>query len=68
MAETLRQHAEHQFAEELNTLKQVDDRPRPHNWELSPQAVVTYLIGGKLKNGAQITPKYILENRILCTL
>ena len=65
MAETLRQHAEHQFAEELDALKQVDDRPRPHNWELSPQAVVTYLIGGKLKNGALITPKYIGDRRLM---
>src|SRR5260221_4801802 len=34
----LRQHAEQQFAEELEALRKVDDRPRPPNWKLSPWA------------------------------
>lgn len=61
----LRQHAEHQFAEELAELKKVDDRTRPENWELSPWAVVTYLLGGKLDNGFEITPKYIGARRLM---
>jgi MoxR-like ATPase len=61
----LRQHAEHQFAEELAELKKADSRARPANWELSPWAVVNYLMGGKLDNGFTITPKYIGNRRLM---
>lgn len=61
----LREHAEHQYAEELHTLAQHDDRQRPPNWALSPWSVATYLLGGKLRNGFEITPKYIGERRII---
>lgn len=61
----LRQHAEHQFAEELDQLKKVDDRQRPENWQLSPWAVVTYLIGGTLDNGYAVSPKYIGSRRLM---
>jgi len=61
----LRAHAEQQFAEELDVLKQIDDRPRPENWTLSPWAVVTYLLGGKLDNGFEVTAKYIGEQRLM---
>jgi MoxR-like ATPase len=61
----LRQHAEHQFAEELAELGKVDDRARPANWKLSPWAVVTYLVGGKLDNGFEVTPKYIGNRRLM---
>ena len=61
----LRQHAEHQFAEELAELKKVDDRTRPPNWILSPWAVVTYLVGGTLDNGFVVTPKYIGNRRLM---
>ena len=44
----LRHHAEQQFAEELEELKKSDARQRPANWELSPWAVCTYLLGGEL--------------------
>ena len=50
MTDLLRRHAEQQFAEELAALQAVDDRPRPPNWQLSPWAVVTYLLGGELDN------------------
>ncbi len=59
MADLLRQHAEQQFAEELHELAQADTRPRPPNWRLSPWAVATYVLGGALDNGFEITPKYI---------
>jgi MoxR-like ATPase len=61
----LRQHAETQFAEELAALARVDERPRPPDWKLSPWAVTTYLIGGKLDNGFQVVPKYIGERRLM---
>jgi len=61
----LREHAEQQFAEELDALKQVDDRPCPANWILSPWAVATYLLGGKLENGFVVSPKYIGNRRLI---
>src|SRR5690242_16269324 len=61
----LRQHAEQQFAEELAELIRVDDRQRPPNWTLSPWAVRTYLLGGKLDSGFIISPKYIGNARLV---
>lgn len=61
----LRQHAEQQFAEELAELVKQDTAQRPPNWQLSPSAVVTYLIGGKLKNGFEVSPKYIGSRRLM---
>jgi MoxR-like ATPase len=61
----LRQHAEQQYAEELAELAKVDTRQRPPNWVLSPWAVRTYLMGGKLENGFEITPKYIGNARLI---
>ena len=43
----LRLPVEKTFAEELEALKAVDDAPKPVGWMLSPQAVVTYILGGK---------------------
>ncbi|MBC9929331.1 ATP-binding protein [Chitinophaga qingshengii] len=65
MSDTLRQHAEALYATELEELKKQDSGKRPHNWLLSPQAVVTYLIGGKLKNGFEVSPKYIGSKRLM---
>ena len=62
--EALRQHAEDQFADELAALAKADDAPRPPNWKLSPQAVVTYLLGGEA-GGKAITPKYIGQRRLM---
>src|SRR6195952_1093325 len=61
----LRQHAEQLFAEELRELIKQDKEKRPVNWKLSPQSVVTYLIGGKLKNGFEVSPKYIGNKRLM---
>lgn len=61
----LREHAEQQFAEELEELAKLDKRQRPPNWNLSPWAVTTYLLGGKLENNFVITPKYIGDRRII---
>lgn len=61
----IRQHAEHQYAEELAELKKHDTRTRPANWLLSPWAVVTYLMGGKLDNGFEVGAKYIGNPRLM---
>ncbi|MEM8604538.1 MAG: AAA family ATPase [Cyanobacteria bacterium P01_H01_bin.121] len=60
----LRQHAEAQFAHELAALAEVDDRQRPPNWQLSPWAVATYLMGGKAGD-TEITPKYVGQRRLM---
>ncbi len=64
MNEVLRQHAEQQFAEELEALAKIDDRKRPPNWKLSPWAVITYLLGGTAGK-LEITPKYIGSKRLM---
>lgn len=64
-AHVLRAPAELEFAEELAALAKADDRQRPANWKLSPWAVVTYLMGGKLDNGFEIQPKYIGQRRLM---
>jgi MoxR-like ATPase len=61
----LRMHAEQQFAAELEALADVDRKQRPPNWRLSPWAVKTYLLGGKLENGFEVTPKYIGQERLI---
>jgi MoxR-like ATPase len=65
MATILRQHAEELFAQELEELKKQDSDKLPTNWNLSPQSVVTYLVGGKLKNGFEVSPKYIGNRRLM---
>ena len=62
---TLRQHAEQNFAHELEELIKQDKGIVPVNWKMSPQAVLTYLLGGTLKNGFEITPKYIGDKRLI---
>ena len=61
----LRPHAEQQYADELAALRRLDDRPRPPSWQLSPWAVVTYLLGGELSDGTVITPKYVGPRRLM---
>jgi MoxR-like ATPase len=65
MSGILRHHAEQLFAQELDELQKQDDNKRPANWKLSPQSVVFYLMGGKLKNGFQVSPKYIGNKRLM---
>ncbi len=61
----LRQHAEQQFAQELAALVKLDDRQRPPNWKLSPWAVRTYILGGRLPDGFEVSPKYIGNARLV---
>ncbi len=65
MSNVQRAHAEQQFAEELEEVKKADTYQRPPNWQLSPWAVVTYILGGKLKNGFEVSPKYIGSRRLI---
>lgn len=60
-----RRHAEDQFANEIAELAKTDKRQRPPNWQLSPWAVATYLLGGKLENGFEVSPKYIGQRRLM---
>jgi MoxR-like ATPase len=64
-ANLLRAHAEQAYAEELEALIKADKKPKPPNWKMSPSAVLTYLLGGKLANGFEITPKYIGNQRLM---
>ncbi|HEX7642725.1 MAG TPA: AAA family ATPase [Burkholderiaceae bacterium] len=61
----LRQHAEVQYAQELEELAKEDKKARPANWRLSPWAVKTYLLGGKLGNGFEVSAKYIGSPRLI---
>src|SRR5438034_3545465 len=61
----IRQHAEQQYAEEFAELAKIDTHQRPPNWVLSPWAVRTYLMGGKLSNGFVVSPKYIGNPRLI---
>jgi MoxR-like ATPase len=63
----LRRSAEAIHAHELAALAAEDDRLRPAQWRLSPQAVVTYLLGGKTKSGVEISAKYIGNRRLIET-
>ncbi|MCF7788992.1 MAG: AAA family ATPase [Prosthecobacter sp.] len=65
MMNTLRQHAEQLFAHELDELQKADTRQRPTNWNLSPWAVATYLLGGRLDNGFEVSAKYIGNRRVI---
>ncbi len=65
LAQVLREHAESQYAEELSVLSEIDKKQKPPSWKLSPWAVMQYLMGGKLDNGFEITPKYIGNKRII---
>ncbi len=60
-----REPAEQQFHAELAALARGDTRQKPPNWQLSPWAVVTYLMGGRTDDGTTITPKYVGNRRLM---
>lgn len=66
MTDILRHPAEVTFADELCALKAVDTAPKPAGWVLSPQAVVTYLLGG-MAGSIQISAKYVGKRRLIET-
>jgi len=61
----LRPYAEKAYAKELKALQKNDKKPRPKSWQLSPQAVVTYILGGELADGTIIEPKYFGQRRLI---
>jgi MoxR-like ATPase len=61
----LRPHAELAYAGELAALAAADRRARPPQWRLSPWAAVTYLMGGRLDDGTEISTKYIGQRRLI---
>ncbi|MFL6021707.1 MAG: AAA family ATPase [Marmoricola sp.] len=61
----LRAHAEDEYAAELAALVANDDRPRPPQWRLSPWAVTTYLLGGTLADGTEVSAKYVGPRRLV---
>ncbi len=61
----LRPHPEEAYAKELEALAAQDEYPKPTNWNLSPWAVVKYLMGGTLEDGTEIEPKYFGKQRII---
>ncbi len=67
MSNLLREHAEQAFAHELEEIGRADGRARPPKWRLSPWAVTTYILGGTLPNGFEVTPKYVGSRRLIET-
>jgi MoxR-like ATPase len=67
MTAMLRQSVEDVFADELAALATGDERERPPNWRLSPQAVATYVMGGSAADGTAITPKYVGNRHLIET-
>lgn len=65
MSEKIRLHAEEEFAEEIAALQKADSYPKPPNWEMSPWAVLRYLMGGTLDSGFEISAKYIGNARLI---
>ncbi|MEL6939628.1 MAG: AAA family ATPase [Cyanobacteria bacterium J06598_1] len=65
MSAVLRQHVETEFQAEFVALEAADTRQKPPNWRLSPWAIATYLIGGKLDSGIEISPKYVGNRRLM---
>jgi MoxR-like ATPase len=63
----LRLPAEEIYSAELEALIKNDAAVRPPNWRLSPQLVVTYLMGGQAQDGTPISSKYIGNRRLIET-
>lgn len=67
MTDMLRKPAEMTYAHELDALKADDTRAKPTNWQLSPQSVVKYLMGGTTKDGTVISEKYVGNRKLIET-
>ena len=63
--DVLRLPAELLYKHEIEALLLEDKgEEKPLGWQLSPKAVLKYIVGGKA-NGIEITPKYIGHNRLV---
>ena len=61
----LRLPAEKLYAGEIEALIKEDEREeKPFGWQLSPRAVLKFIVGGKA-GGVGITPKYIGHDRLV---
>ncbi len=61
----LRLHAEEEYKAELAALKKIDKGQKPENWQLSPKAVVQYIMGTELADGTKIEQKYYGDQRLI---
>ncbi len=61
----IRKHAENLFAKELAALRKADKDFKPENWNLSPKSVVLYIMGGTMKDGMVISPKYFGQQKLI---
>jgi MoxR-like ATPase len=66
-AQQLRRTVEDTYAHELEEIAKADSKTKPPRWLLSPQAVVIYLMGGKLANGFVVSAKYVGNKRLIET-
>jgi MoxR-like ATPase len=58
ITEVIREPAEKKYLLELLALKKADkDNSKPKNWELSPQMVMTYILGSKKEDPLEINGK-----------
>ncbi|MBE0335607.1 AAA family ATPase [Paenibacillus sp. 23TSA30-6] len=64
LQDMMRQPAEHLYEHELEALRQHDKGRIPAGWQMSPQAVLTFITGGKAGK-TEITPKYIGNRRLI---
>lgn len=60
----LRLSAEEQYKNEIDALITLDKGEKPTGWFMSPQSVLTYIMGGKAGD-VVISPKYVGEKRIV---
>jgi MoxR-like ATPase len=62
----LREPAEVRYAAELEALREADAAPRPPGWLLSPRAVRTFILGGKVgKKGPSLDRKFHGEETLI---
>lgn len=59
------QRSEEQYANELRAIIKNDDRPKPINWQMSPWAVVDYIMGDVKYGKVTIEPKYFGNRRLI---
>jgi len=67
MSSNLRLPSEKLYAHEIEALRRHDGGPRPENWQLTPKAVVTYILGGRLADGSEISAKYVGSRKLVQT-
>ncbi len=65
LSQSIRQSAEVMYQSELDALRKNEQHPIPTNWKLSPWSVVQYIIGGTLKDGTKISPKYVGKKSLI---